>query len=393
MGPAIHSDRGFPEGCPLSPLAMVLAGWAFHAYMSAFCPPVRTMSFADNWSGITDTPGSLAMGLQTAHTFADSLGLTLDPGKTFVWATQSQDRAALKPLGHPVVQSARELGGFMAFGTFTRNAALKERCASLAPVWSALRRSRAPLVLKMMVLTGKCWPKALHGIEGCPLPEAEINRLRAAATKALQIRPGGVSSMLRLSINEKCDYDPGFWIVWSCVRQIRRIARAQPGFLLKWRLYMRQFDGTLYQGPVSRLIRVLSQVGWSVQEPPFVSDHEGIVHDLLRVPGTLLHRLLEHAWLHHVAAQHRHRHSMRDLSGIDLALLRSDASNLSALDTARLGSLRAGAFVSGEQQARFDLTQTGVCPTCQVADSIRHQVCECPRFAQQRVGHEQVVLQ
>ena len=147
VGPAIHSDSGFPEGCPLSPLAMVLAGWAFHAYMSAFCPQVQTMSFADNSSGITDSQGSLVMGIQTAHAFADSLGLTLDPGKTFVWALQSQDRTALKHLGHPVAQSARELGGFMAFGSFTRNAELKERCASLLPVWSALRRSRAPLVL------------------------------------------------------------------------------------------------------------------------------------------------------------------------------------------------------------------------------------------------------
>ena len=393
VGHAIHSDRGFPEGCPLSPLAMVLAGWAFHSYMSAFCPQVQTLSYADNWSGTANTSGGLATGIQTAHAFADSLGLTLDPGKTFVWALHGQDRAVLKHLGHPVAQSARELGGFMAFGTFTRNAELKDRCAALAPIWSALRRSRAPLVLKMMALSGKCWPKALHGIEGCPLPEAEINKLRAAATKALQIRPGGVSSMLRLSINEKCESDPGFYVVWSCVRQVRHIAGAQPGFLSKWRLFMQSFDGTLYQGPVSRLIRVLSQVGWSIQVPPFVCDHEGLVHDLLRIPGSLLHRLLEHAWLQYVATQHRHRRSMRDLLGIDPALLRSDASRLSALDAARLGSLRAGAFISGEQQAKFDLTQNGMCLTCQAPDTVRHQVCECPRYAQQRDGHAHVLQQ
>ena len=243
----------------------------------------------------------------------------------------------------------------------------------------------------MMALVGKCWPKALHGVEGCPLPEAEISKLRAAATKALQIRPGGVSSMLRLSINEKCEYDPGFYVIWSCVRQVRHIARARPGFLLKWRTFMRNYDGTLYQGPMSRLIRVLSQVGWSVQEPPLVCDHEGLLHNLLQIPGSLLHRLLEHAWLHHVAAQHRHRHSMRDLWGIDLALLRVDVQHLTALDTARLGSLRAGAFISGEQQARFDLAQTGLCQRCQVPDSVRHLVCECPRFEHQRAGHENVI--
>ena len=141
----------------------------------------------------------------------DLLDLVIDKPKTYTWATKPADRRTLKALGPPVLEHARELGGFLSFGPKTRNAALVDRCHALSPVWAALKRSRAPLQLKLRALVGKCWPRALHGISSCPLATNRLAQLRAQATAALRIRPGGVSSLLRLSIAQPMCADPGFY--------------------------------------------------------------------------------------------------------------------------------------------------------------------------------------
>ena len=47
----------------------------------------------------------------------------------------------------------------------------------------------------------------------------------------------------------------------------------------------------------------------------------------------------------------------------------------------------------GQQQAKFDLSQTGRCPCCDVPDDARHRVCECPRFQQARAGCEWICIE
>ncbi|CAE7670476.1 unnamed protein product [Symbiodinium sp. CCMP2592] len=332
----LKSTSGFPEGCPLSPLAMLLADVAYHAYMQAFVPEVRSLSYVDNLATLASTPAQLARSYQVTQSFMDLLKLSLDVAKTYTWATAPADRRVLPALGLPVSDSARELGGFLAFGPRVHNAELQLRCTALQPVWAALRRSRAPLGLKLSVLPKKCWARALHGIAGCPLGQAHLQSLRTSATSALQIRPGGSSSLLRLSIAHGV-------VLW---------------------LPNAAYDGRSLHGPFTKLLQVLSQVGWAVLVPPLVMDHEGLQHDVLKAPALLLRRRLEHAWLRFVAFAHKHRATMHDLDGIDPSLLQADVGGLSALDTARYAAVRSGAFLFDHVQSRFDFTKTGDCDLC-----------------------------
>ncbi|CAE7194447.1 DHX57, partial [Symbiodinium microadriaticum] len=386
----IQSSSGFPEGCPLSPLAMLLADLAYHVYMRALAPQVRALSYVDNLANLAATPAGLATGYHATHCFMDLLDLELDQPKTYAWATKPADRRVLKALGPTVLEHARELGGFLTFGPRTRNAALVDRCDALAPLWSALRRSRAPIHLKIRALPNKCWSQALHGISGCSLATDRLSQLRAQATGALRLRPGGVSSLLRLSIAQPMTADPGFFQLWTCVCDVRRMAQKINGFVCLWRSFMTFFDGRQLPGPFTKLLHVLSQIGWSIQRPPLVVDHDGLVHSLLVAPKALLRNRLEHGWLRYVAHEHRHRHTMQDLTGIEPSLLHADDHSLTPVDAARLASLRAGAFIFGQQQAKFDLTQTGFCDHCQVPDDAHHQVCDCPRFAHIRRPYQWV---
>ena len=107
----LTSVTGFPEGCPLSPLAMLLADWALHRYMAVFAPEVRCLSFVDNWSATAFNLAAIARGFSAATTFCEVMDLSLDLDKSFMWSNKASSKPALAQLGLPVISEARELGG------------------------------------------------------------------------------------------------------------------------------------------------------------------------------------------------------------------------------------------------------------------------------------------
>ena len=111
LSDVVMSTSGFPGGDPLSMVSMAVAGWIFHAYLGAFAPSVRSMSFVDNLSCTAASIGQLAQAHNLTHSFADLLELELDASKTFTWSTQPGHAAELELLACPSLKSARELGG------------------------------------------------------------------------------------------------------------------------------------------------------------------------------------------------------------------------------------------------------------------------------------------
>ena len=145
VGGPILSTSGFPEGCPLSPAAMLVVNLLYVRYMAEFCPAVRSMSYADNLTGSGGNAYLVVKSLQTTEVFCEALGLELDTEKTYTWSTCPTQRRLLKATGHAVVESARELGGIFSFCAAVRNRALQRRFQSLAGLWTRLARSKAPL--------------------------------------------------------------------------------------------------------------------------------------------------------------------------------------------------------------------------------------------------------
>ena len=380
----LRSNVGFPEGCPLSPTAMALTDIAWHCYLSAFEPRVRSHSFVDNLSLTAEQIPHLAQGWNCTQVFCEMLHLELDDDKTYAWALQVSMRKELRSLRLPVKLLANDLGGHMAYCHSTRTIDLHLRCASLEPVWKAMARLRGPALFKLSLLPAKCWPKALHGTLGCLGGASELQRLRTAATKALKLCPAGSSAQLRLSLCPVPMADPELFLIQRAFLDFRRICHKQLDMLDKWRLFHARFSGTFFQGPFSRLARSFETLGWSLLQPPKFHDSEGLEFDLLSMPHGLLARILRRDWLGHVAHNHRHRLTMRDLHGIEPALASLDGHKLSALDSSRLAAVQSGAFLCPASHAKFDRSQSGLCRRCHVIDDVRHRLCECPLYAQAR---------
>ncbi|OLQ12995.1 LINE-1 reverse transcriptase-like [Symbiodinium microadriaticum] len=388
---AITSNCGYPEGCPLSTVAMAVCSFLHHTYMQVFAPSIESLSYVDNLLGISRGAFDVAHGLNVTRCFCEALALELDDSKTYVWSTDSSTRRVLKQLNLKVKDTARELGGVVSFGPATRNKPLVQRCESLAPVFAALARSKAPWSFKVAVLPAKFWSIALHGISGVPASADLLQRLRTQAVRALKAAPAGASPALRLGLSRPMTADPGFYQLWACLTTLRRMCLKQPRVLQQWQSFMVHYDGRLLPGPFSKILTVLNEILWVVGVPPFFLDEEGLQHNMLLLPKQALRCLAERAWLQHLARTHCVRLDMIDLVGLDVSLARLDAASFCPRVAARVSALQSGALMFGDAQSRFDMTQSGLCPMCRVADTKEHRLRFCARFSAQRQPHRAVV--
>ena len=387
---AVRSVCGFPEGDPLSTVAMATTNLLFHLYLYHFTPSIRSLSYVDNLAGVAQTAGSLASGWAAVTTFCDIMQVEIDASKTYVWATQAGSRKDLQLLGLPIVEATRELGGMLSFGARVRNGEAVRRCLALDKLWPRLKKSMAPMSYKFGTLASKFWASALHGISGFPLGEQHLAKLRTKAVRALKASCAGSSPQLRLSLACPPESDPGFYQFLTTLTEFQHACIRCPGFEQGWTSFLFRFDGRLFQGPFSKMLQVCAQVGWHWPSAKVFVDDEGVSHGIARLPKEHLRLLALRAWLKLVASKHQHRDTMSGLDGICVDLAWLDRGAMAPLDVARLGALQSGAFMFGAMQAKFDPTKSGLCDVCDCLDTSRHRVCDCPLFETCRRGKEWV---
>ena len=185
-------------------------------------------------------------------------------------------------------------------------------------------------------------------------------QLRQAANKALRCKHAGTNALLRFSLSDKMDADPGFFhLVWV-IQTFRKVCGRSPRVLDCWRLWQSSFDGRITHGPFGVLLEVLNKVGWRVGIPPMVIDRNGHPHDLLLTPWMLLRHLLEDAWLCYVGSALTCS-SMSSLSGIDGYVVEWGNSSL---ERSLQSALQSGAFMDAWTQGKFDVTKNKFCNQC-----------------------------
>ena len=385
LSPPYGSNVGFAEGCPLSVAAMVILDWGLQIYQHHMAPLARTITFVDNISILGKDVLTVAWAFFSLLAYLNLWGLEIDSQKSYCWGTTPALRSGILMLGLQLVQDVNELGGTMTFCASRRVRNILDKGSRLEQKWQRLRKSRGPLHQKLVCLPMCFWSTALHGSLGCNFAETHLHHLRKKAMSALGVQCAGASAILRLSLSVPATADPGFYHVRGTIMDFRRLCFKTPDLIVCWKVFMERFEGHLRPGPFSKIISVLSLIGWSVLEPPFLRDHDAVVFNLLWIPMVLLEQLLFDAWLQHVSRMVRHRKTMQDLHGIDPALTLLDHEEQSPLIRARVASLQEGAFMSSWQHAKFDNTKEPICQLCMQPDTQAHWL-RCPRFAHIRTS-------
>ena len=227
LSEATTATCGLPEGDALSVYGMTQLCFAWHLYMRAYSPSVRSLSHVDNLSLLADYPGALAQGLACLIDFFRLWNLVTGAGKSYCWALHADDRKALNVMPFQRVDHAHELGGVLSFTKRKFTGLQQRRIAQLPSRWKRLQQSQAPIGLKLAVLPSVFWSSALHGINGSCLGETNLDKLRSQALRSLRLAHAGVNAHLRLGLSSTPSADPGYWRLRMTVRSFVRLLRAK----------------------------------------------------------------------------------------------------------------------------------------------------------------------
>ena len=312
------STSGYPEGCPMSILGMILANWAHHQYQAVFSPNVNTYSFVDNLTLTSRSCEELVHGFVTTSTFYKMWGLEIDDSKTFVWATTSEARQQLKALNYPVAHTKLELGGVMTFTRKNRISPLRQRDMPIEDKWKKLTRSQAPTEQKLKVIPIAIWAALLHGTEACKLTESFFEAERRKAAKALRWQAPGTNLRLKFAFSSTPTADPEYYRLCRAIGTFCRMLKKQDGFMIDWIQYF-EGDQSCAPGPFHNIRQVLNSINWEVARPPNVLDHDGHMINFLHYDETLLKSRLREAWANKVCGEVKHA-TMAGLHGVELPL-------------------------------------------------------------------------
>ena len=105
----VPSVTGFPEGCGLSCVAMVLIDFAFHVWQQHFFPLCTALSYVDDWQVLCPHGSMLSGAKQCLDRFVAAVDLQLDPKKTYAWSITPAGRKLLRDEGFTMLYGSSGL--------------------------------------------------------------------------------------------------------------------------------------------------------------------------------------------------------------------------------------------------------------------------------------------
>ena len=248
-GHSISSVTGYPEGDPLSILAMLTFNLVLARYMSVYAPTVLCPAYVDNLQMIAANFGAFAHGLTVFRTFMSAWDIALDSNKSYSWANSTSLRNLLRSLGLPVLLHAKDLGAQMCFSALNRTQVQLQRLDSVRHLWQVLRTSSASSWHKLLAIRVAILPKVLHGCENRPMSSTTLTTLRSRAMYALRWNRAGASPLIRWSWMQNPLVDPEFFQIWQALATWWRMFHAFPA--------LKAYTGLLSFFPQPRQDKVL----------------------------------------------------------------------------------------------------------------------------------------
>lgn len=365
--PLQATERGVPQGCALSCLAMGAINLALCNLLHRTVPATLPALYADNWEVASPDEQVTHRATQEVDHFTRVIDVQLDQAKSHAWATTPAARKRLGVWGHRVVHSAPHLGHRISYTKRRSQKGLLARTPA-PELWQYLRASLAAFGRKVQALRQVIWPRTAA-------PSVQrLHSCRAQAARALGYGLRGQNSWVVHNLLSPANSDPGLHVLQRAVMAFRR-NMTRPvisGLFHQWL----PFRHEKAQGVFTSLQDLLHRVGgvlWA----------NGDVH-ITPVGPVALHQaslalvsfLLRHQWQQHVA------HQLAGRFGVPPgAVMAPELSHLllKQMDPRTQGLIRkvqAGTFYAGEHTAHF--ADTAQCRHCGAMDSIEHRLRSCP---------------
>ena len=377
VGPAILSNCGFPEGDPLSCVAMCVANTAFHLHMQRTRSPSRTLSFVDNYECTAATCEGILEAHASLMEFSRTWDMPVDVAKTTVWSTSAQGRSQLRQAGFKVLLDFRDLGAHLQVSRRYSNHTQIDRIHSLDDRWPRLASSLAPVAQKIRALSTAAWPAALHAVSVAPVGECHFSSLRSNM-KGLNLKAPGANPLLQLSLMEFPVADPFFFAVRASFLDLKCLAGPEVVCPL---LTAAVESDSRQPGPATLLVCRANLLGISWHPGSCTFRDAFGTFDLWRVSSAEIQVRLCYAWQIQVQQRLCHRPTFRGLDNVDPALTRRLFRAFPPQEQAFLRLSLNGTFFTNDALCHCGEDESRDCRYCGQPDSLEHRVLLCPHFA------------
>ena len=383
VGPPVVGCNGFPEGDPLSCVAMAAVAISFDCWMSTQVPMVTPVSYVDNWEITATSPRALQMALVEFRDFTEIMALEVDWNKTYVWATHGHQRQQLKQLHLPLQHWAKDLGGCVFYGRRHTTGLQAVRFEAMAPLWGRLRVSCAPFAQKLRAVRTAAWPRALHACASVRILEQQFVTLRAGAVRGLNLDKPGTNSLLLLSMHFHPVHDPEFFAFWHTLLDFRRLQNEQDVQIdLQW--ILTQQEGKFPPGPLWVFFMGCLRIQWSWDvSQGLLLDRIG-AFSLWRISLKELEFRAVYAWQTMVGTLCQSRRGFAGMGLADAQLSQGCHLPLTDVQRGLLRTAHDGTFFTQDGLKYSSTDGDDKCLHCGEQDSIEHRIWHCSTFAHVR---------
>ena len=379
LGPPVLSSTGFPEGCAMSCLAMLLMDCLFHRWFEVQFPLCQPVSYVDDLQLLTKDPQQIPAMLEELHSFSALVDLTVDAKKTFVWCNSAYYRTRFRRQSLPLQRHARGLGAQLQFGRQHSTTVIRKRIDEVTPLWPRLSQSLSPYKVKVLAIKQAAWSRCLHGIAATSISLDAFVSLRTQAMRGLNASGAGCNSCVHLGLVEHPLVDPYCWAIVSTLRTVRECATSDNlAALLQEALSGSQRLPST--GMTSILLTRLHHLGWEITRGVHCNDGYG-EFSLLDINFSELLLRITWSWQKWVAATVSHRQSFDGLACCDAVSTREFVRQLSVTEQGLMRKALNGALFTNDSLCYFSNTGSHVCQFCGADDSRMHRFWHCPVFS------------
>ena len=375
FSPGLRSTCGVPEGCGLSCLGMLVIDQAFHLWLAQTEKWVVPLTYVDNWEAVVADPNAITQVFAATMKFAESLDLTIDAKKTYVWSTCPKVRKQLRDEGFVVKLHCRDLGAHVVYSQQIANQTTIQRLTDLDDFWKKLSHLRAAYPQKMRLVKTVAWPRAFHAISAVVLGKKRFHSLRAKVMQSLGLDKAGANSFLQLFL-DSVNTDPQCHTLLETIRDFREM-----GCNVEQIDRLTQVGLGLTHSPYNTVSQVLCQrlhqVGLTFLPNGLVQDEIGAFDLGMSDFGEIKLRI-QFAWTKVVASNVRHRPDFSGFSQVDAGATRTDLFRRSPPTQGVLRRSVNGTTNTFDVVSHWSDSGTHLCPECNGPDSLEHRLWECP---------------
>lgn len=383
------SDCGFPEGCGLSCLSMLVLTQAWHEWTAVSGRLPTPLSYVDNWEVVCrDSEGILEAFNRTLE-FASVLQLQVDPAKTVAWAVQKDDRDFLRSQGLRTVHDCRDLGAHVVFSRQIRNATVVARFEALSDFWPRLKSAPGSFMQKTRIVRTVAWPRCLHAISGSLVGRKHFHSLRTSLISALQHSKPGANAFVLCWLD---DLDPQLTAILATIRDWRSLGSEVHKQIMLSSLRDNPAGFTVGPGSLTQvLIQRMHILGWSLNADGFVTDSIGSFH-LVDTCWDDVRTRVHFAWQKVVWEQIKQRKDFTGFLQSDVHFTRQVLATLGAYEAGILRNNLIGMTLTNHHACYWSDSGTALCSHCGADDTLWHRFWTCPHSVDLRSKLEPFVL-